>query len=136
MAEERKRGKLQWPFVCEGRREQRERERERPSIYETEWREYLQLDETERWRRRYQKTIYRPYSSEEAKMFCVTWPTEAERTEEMAIVKKENYQIATAVMLPLHQFKSWTCQECQAGATVETFAHVKKYVLHYYCSIH
>ena len=37
MAEERKRGKLQWPFVCEGRRE-RERERERPSIYETEWR--------------------------------------------------------------------------------------------------
>ena len=40
-----------------------------------------------------------PSSSSEAKMFCVTWPTEAERTEEMAIVKKENYQIATAITI-------------------------------------
>ena len=29
-----------------------------------------------------------PSSSSEAKMFRVTWPTEAERTEEMVIVKK------------------------------------------------
>ena len=30
-----------------------------------------------------------PSSSSEAKMFRVTWPTEAERTEEMVIVKKK-----------------------------------------------